>query len=134
MRMLLAAFVAIAAAGAAEAQATDPLFTITVPLELRNLPPVITSFAVTCGVHSPKEQVAVGVTRGAITGGSFIGDVVVETRRSAAFADPSTATEYSCALGLTGSDRRVYMSDAAVQFPRADGAPYRRHVVGALPR
>jgi hypothetical protein len=134
MRMLLAAFVALAAAGAAEAQATDPLFTITVPLELRNLPPVINSYSVSCSVNSPKEQVANGATRGTITGGSFIGDVVVETRRATAFAEPTSATEYSCGLTLNGSDSRVYMSDAAVRFPRADGAPYRRRVVGALPR
>jgi hypothetical protein len=134
MRMLFAAFLAIAAVSDAHAQDTESLFTITVPVELRNLPPVITRYSVTCSTHSPKEQITTGRTEGTFSGGSFIGDVVVETRRVRAFADPNTATEYSCALFLTGSDGRVYMSDAAVQFPRADGAPYRRRVGGALPR
>lgn len=133
MRLFLAAFVAMALASDANAQASDALFTITVPLELRNLPPVITGYRVACSALSPKEQIATGSAAGTISGGSFIGDVVVETRRATAFADPTTATSYRCSLHLTGSDRRVYMSDSGVQFPLADGAPYRRRAEGALP-
>jgi hypothetical protein len=134
MRLLLAAFVAFALASDADAQTSDPLFTITVPVELRNLPTVITRYRVSCTVNSPKEQIATGSTDGTFSGGSFIGDAIVEARRATAFADPTTATGYRCSLHLTGSDGRVYMSDSAVQFPRADGAPYRRTVRGSLPR
>ena len=105
-------------------------FTITVPLELNNLPPEVTQYSVICIVQSAPSGIdGRGDASGRISGGSFRGDLVIPITLGSPFADPNRINNARCSLHLSGTldgHSVVFMSDSAVSFPLAAGAPYRR--------
>jgi hypothetical protein len=113
---------------AAPALAED--FTFVVPVDVRSLPPEITSMSIQCGALTAigGRPVGTGETVVPITGGAYRGDVTVSFNASAGLSSGS-ATAYSCNIrALTTSARRSYYPNAggsSSMIPLAPGATFR---------
>jgi hypothetical protein len=113
---------------AAPALAED--FTFVVPVDMRSLPPEITSMTVQCGALTAigGRSVGTGETVVPITGGAYRGDVTVSFNASAGLSSGS-ATAYSCNIrALTTATRHAYYPNAggsSSMIPLAPGATFR---------
>ena len=133
---LLAAASLLACPSGALAQ--TPQFTFTVPVDLKNLPPEIDSYSVSCEIEDGSARILGGGSKnGTIAGGSFRGDVVV-TINVAAPKDPSTAQAYGCVLrlwGKVGGTITQFIDNSnRASFPLAAGATYKAAATGTFPR
>jgi hypothetical protein len=114
-----------------------PHFTLTVPLELSNLPPEISRLRVSCAVS----QGTAGIKGRAeatrpVSGGAFSGDVVIPIT-VAAPNNPALVDTYTCSVHLSGAiEGRPYdfLDDSNTRFPLAPGATFRQRVRSPLPR
>src|SRR5687767_14911903 len=80
--------------------ADGPHFTLTIPIELTNLPPETTRLRVYCGVVKAAYGAMVpGEVNRSVTGGSFRGDVSVPITIPAVH-NPADFETYSCSLHL----------------------------------
>jgi hypothetical protein len=117
--------------------ADGPHFTLTIPVELTNLPPETTSLQVYCSVTNAAGRSVPGHVTHSVTGGSFRGEVSVPITIPVVH-NPADFETYRCSLhlqaALAGGGAMTLMSDAATGFPLAAGAPYVRHVTGSLRR
>jgi len=118
-----------------------PHFTFTVPLQLANLPPEISRYAISCSVGAGSDlTMATGTTIAAISRGAVHADVAVNVTVTTArnpFAHPANATNYACELLLdNGNDvtNLRYLLLGTANFPLAPGAPYRSLLRGTIPR
>ena len=93
----------VALGGIAFGHASAADFTINVPVSLTNLP-AASALKVYCGVQAGSingTDVGSGSKRVVLTGGNFSGTVAVEFNAKPT-QPPSSATDYSCYLGLEG--------------------------------
>lgn len=149
----LSAIGAFAFAGIAQsANAAD--FTITVPVDIRALPPEVTEVGVTCvAARWPSGSTTSAGSRTIasfphemrrVSGGAYRGEFTVSGNAGPG-VDPAQATHFDCELQLQSTLRGVptlmsghnRMADGVLitgNLPLADGAPFLVRVTGALPR
>ncbi len=110
-------------------------FNITIPLQLRNLPPNIDAMLVACWIYTNEPRLGgrnIGIGRGRvnITGGAYVGSTTVHFDANPG-VDPATASHYQCQGSFVGDEDgatvHYFTSGLAgsTRFPLADGAPFR---------
>lgn len=135
----LVAGLSLAAIGAARAED----FTLTVPVRLNSLHPLITGAAINCGVGTASDHVNdVGLGSAQISidpnSGNFSQNVVIRFNATTG-RDPSTATAYRCVIFLSGSGFGGFTSNPGcsscpITNRAKAGTPFTPSVSGSLPQ
>jgi len=103
-------------------------FTITVPIDVRNLPPNVNGMLLACWVYSRTGNIGIGRLRVNISGGNYRGDAVIPFNVSPG-QDPATVTSYECAGSFVGEEGggtvHYFSSSSGPTFPLASGAPFK---------
>lgn len=119
-----------------------PHFTFTVPLQLANLPPEITTYEMSCSVGTLRSLLmATGFTIDTIIGGAVNTNVVVNVTVTNArdfSAHPANATHYACNLVLSNGRsvpyRQYLPTGGTALFPLSPTAAFMPWARGTIPR